>query len=732
MCSCFTLLVCYIISNLCFVSATGSPNFLFCCNPNPNRDPAPCSFWCLLDSSSPSLLHSQPSTLSIYRRPTQVPLPPVRHGPVHLPTLPFRSSIFPGISLPSSQRSTLIIRPVQHQSPSPSLCHLSRLPKLRRPVNTKLSSRRFLNYPSARFNFSASELQFQYFRQHSDRLIGKSYYPSQTGCLAVRFYTNNHRTVSTLGCISDYIFNKLPHLQNDFCFQKDQLILKGYTFVAVQALLPVNLAFSEGKMWILLVMMTIVQLGGTKRVRKGPVPPSVDTTCEEGGSEQDPKLCTLRRSKRAMTSIDKTATQESGSIEGTQPDSLPIAAEEIVSIRTSKTTRLPSQTRDSTPNSSAIARGSGSTQDTQPTSLPISGEGNIPNTIDSMQSQSQQRKRGRNINKKASEVLEKINKTVPGARITLTRDIYTKQFVGDSATYFATEVGIVMRKFCPLEFHTWENVPNENKEEMIDRLREKFEIPQEDQALLRCVDGQLQRQWKRTRSDLKKYWNTNRGLTNPSLAKSKVDPNCRSPEDWEYMCKYWETDKAKKYADQMKENRKKLVIPSRGGSRSIANHRHAMTNKETQLPPYPIELYHKLRYKTKWINHESRIEYENIVKTKEEECAKLVSAGTTITPEMEYEIEQNAVTIVSAKSSQSVSKDEEDWKSKYLELEEEQRSTKDELRIYQEKVKHGEEKTEKVFQFMISKFPEARDMFCPPDQEKTSTNGDMDDLSDEE
>ena len=86
----------------------------------------------------------------------------------------------------------------------------------------------------------------------------------------------------------------------------------------------------------------------------------------------------------------------------------------------------------------------------------------------------QQRKRGRNINKKASEVLEKINKTVPGARITLTRDIYTKKFVGDSVTYFATEVGIVMRKFCPLEFHTWENVPNENKEEMIDRLRVSY------------------------------------------------------------------------------------------------------------------------------------------------------------------------------------------------------------------------------------------------------------------
>ncbi|KAL4556550.1 hypothetical protein LXL04_039206 [Taraxacum kok-saghyz] len=117
-------------------------------------------------------------------------------------------------------------------------------------------------------------------------------------------------------------------------------------------------------------------------------------------------------------SVDKTATRRRGFVEGTQPASLPIAGEESVSIRMSKTTCLLSQTRDSSLNSSAIG-GSGSTQDTQPASLPISGEGNVPNTTDSMQSQ---------------------------------------------------KVGIVMRKFCPLEFHTWENVPNENKEEMIDHF----------------------------------------------------------------------------------------------------------------------------------------------------------------------------------------------------------------------------------------------------------------------
>ena len=75
------------------------------------------------------------------------------------------------------------------------------------------------------------------------------------------------------------------------------------------------------------------------------------------------------------------------------------------------------------------------------------------------------------------------------------------------------------------------------------------------------------------------------------------------------------------------------MVPSRGGSRSIANHKFAMvtfdlirinlciknhtcsyviffqTNKETQLPPYPIELYHKLHFKTKWLTEASRIEY---------------------------------------------------------------------------------------------------------------------------
>nr|KAJ0192818.1 hypothetical protein LSAT_V11C800435250 [Lactuca sativa] len=432
-------------------------------------------------------------------------------------------------------------------------------------------------------------------------------------------------------------------------------------------------------MWIFLVLMTIANLGGTKRVRKEPRQISVVSTGEESGSELDPKLCMIRTRKRVMTSVA---------------------------------------------------------------------------SID------QRRRRGPNINKKASHILDKIVENQPDARITLRKDTYTKKFVGDSAAYFATEVGIVMRKFCPMEFHTWEKVPKENKEEMIDRLRAKFEILHADIVLMECVDEQMRRQWKRTRNTLKDFWKKNGGMTDPQLARSKMKPDCRSKEDWSHLCDYWETDKAQKYADQMKNNREKLVISSRGGSRSIANHKFSMAtsqlkNKETQLPPTPIELYHKLHFHPtkEWLNDETRIQYENILQMKEDECTKLVSAGISITPEMEYEIEKKAVKTVcarhktllsgweassgpimrkkdlhilsAAEPSQSASTDEMALKNKVTALEEEVRENK-------EKVKQSEEKCEKMLQFMISKFPDSQNILCPPDKEGFRASDDMPNISDEE
>ncbi|KAD5317825.1 hypothetical protein E3N88_17771 [Mikania micrantha] len=162
---------------------------------------------------------------------------------------------------------------------------------------------------------------------------------------------------------------------------------------------------------------------------------------------------------------------------------------------------------------------------------------------------------------------------VTGAKISLTLSSDTKGFVGNSATQFATECGITIRNYCPMNYHTWESVPDDVKNMLYEKLQGRFNLLRSDRVFMEHVNARLHAQWKRTRGTLSAYWKKNGGKTNPHLARSKMMPNCRNQEDWNHLCDYWELEKTRKYNDQMEANRGKQVITSRGGSRSISNHR---------------------------------------------------------------------------------------------------------------------------------------------------------------
>lgn len=57
-----------------------------------------------------------------------------------------------------------------------------------------------------------------------------------------------------------------------------------------------------------------------------------------------------------------------------------------------------------------------------------------------------------------------------GSKIALTMDEGTKAFVGTSATAFATECGIVIRNFCPMNYHSWDSIPKEATNLMYEKL----------------------------------------------------------------------------------------------------------------------------------------------------------------------------------------------------------------------------------------------------------------------
>ncbi|KAL8265410.1 hypothetical protein R6Q59_023540 [Mikania micrantha] len=245
------------------------------------------------------------------------------------------------------------------------------------------------------------------------------------------------------------------------------------------------------------------------------------------------------------------------------------------------------------------------------------------------------KRRGPSLNVSATKTLDNLP---TGAKISLTLSSDTKGFVGNSATHFATECGIIIRNYCPMNFHTWDSIPEDVK-----NLYRVF---------MEHVNARLHAQWKRIRGTLSAYWKENGGKTDPQLARSKMKPGCRSQEDWSQLCDYWELEKTRKYNDQMEANRGKQVITSRGGSRSISNHKFHLINKETQMPPSPLEVYHKLHFNAKkqvWLNEDARIEYENILNHKKQAVAKLISEGTTITTTMQHELEKEAIKSVCAK-----------------------------------------------------------------------------------
>ncbi|KAI3671762.1 hypothetical protein L1987_87142 [Smallanthus sonchifolius] len=73
------------------------------------------------------------------------------------------------------------------------------------------------------------------------------------------------------------------------------------------------------------------------------------------------------------------------------------------------------------------------------------------------------KRRDPNINRSATKTLENLPE---GSKISLTMSTGTKVFVGPSASQFASECGIVMRNVCPLNFHKWESIPDDVKDQM--------------------------------------------------------------------------------------------------------------------------------------------------------------------------------------------------------------------------------------------------------------------------
>ncbi|MFS7999335.1 hypothetical protein Hanom_Chr12g01164831 [Helianthus anomalus] len=70
--------------------------------------------------------------------------------------------------------------------------------------------------------------------------------------------------------------------------------------------------------------------------------------------------------------------------------------------------------------------------------------------VDIEQSVNPPKRRGPSLNRSVTRTLENLPE---GSKIPLIMDKYTIAFVGTSAADFATECGIIIRNFCPMNYH---------------------------------------------------------------------------------------------------------------------------------------------------------------------------------------------------------------------------------------------------------------------------------------
>ncbi|KAL8249561.1 hypothetical protein R6Q59_006429 [Mikania micrantha] len=322
------------------------------------------------------------------------------------------------------------------------------------------------------------------------------------------------------------------------------------------------------------------------------------------------------------------------------------------------------------------------------------------------------KRRGPSLNKSVAKIVS------TGCKIPLIMDANIKKFVGNSATKFSTECGIIIRNVCPMKFHTWDSAPEDVKNLMNEKLEGKFELLRANIVFMEYVNAQLRDNWKRARGALSNHWKTNGGKMNPVNARSKMKPGCRSVEDWNHLCDYWESDKFRKYSDQMEINRGKQVNISRGGSRSISNHVFQMINPETQMPPSPLQVYYNLHYKDKkgWLNEHAKAEYENIIAHKKEAIDKLTSEGTTVTTSMERKLEKEAIKSVCGKDKtiQSgwevcvgpVMKKKDAWMKSIAEPSQGEATTREANEDLKNQINELKEQNERMSDFLLAKFPD--------------------------
>ncbi|XP_056690518.1 uncharacterized protein [Spinacia oleracea] len=137
--------------------------------------------------------------------------------------------------------------------------------------------------------------------------------------------------------------------------------------------------------------------------------------------------------------------------------------------------------------------------------------------------------------------------------------------VGDKANQFVAECSDWVKICCPINVVSWHYMPEDKLDRLYGTIKDKYDLPPGDH-IDRALEVQCMSLFRHWRERMKKKRFTGKAL---NTAISNVPDNV-PPNQWEWLCHHWNSDKQNKKSETNKLNAKANKLKSTCGAKSSA------------------------------------------------------------------------------------------------------------------------------------------------------------------
>ncbi|KAH1098342.1 hypothetical protein J1N35_015263 [Gossypium stocksii] len=192
----------------------------------------------------------------------------------------------------------------------------------------------------------------------------------------------------------------------------------------------------------------------------------------------------------------------------------------------------------------------------------IIGSSSVPETLD--ESAEYQTENGGTRRGRGHTLLKHLYDLAPAERVKVTRNCHG-QPVGTEARLFAGYLGIIARNanMLPINYESWHNMPDSNKNQAIDNIKERFALEVFDAYIKKA----LGKKWRDNKSILKKEY-----FKKPLTLEEKLQnvPPGMLRYQWEDAVRFWNSKKGEDRERVGTSSRQQQKFTHTAGSRSFA------------------------------------------------------------------------------------------------------------------------------------------------------------------